>query len=358
MVIEGVFLDYIWRGLALSALSTTIVFFGALIAPVVLRRKLTSQHLRRFLNFQIFLALVVFAASFFYVAFFDADMVTRCFDKVVAHAPSFSVTRVLAAVWFTALLFLLGRDSYSLWILHKRLAASKRPISDGKLPSILHQLQDMLQLNARVQLFSTPGSGSPFVYGFQNSVVVIPDSVLALGADSLKNILAHELIHVHSSDYFWIFCERLVRRLNFFNPLAYLVAKTHHLTIEKAADEGALVRLSIEPKDLADSLMQVLTLEVGPAPHGSLLTASRGFVELQERFHSLSTVGSKDTPRGVWIALCVVSFVLVSVVSVSQGMSPITMIEAKNEVGMCIQFQHEQVLVDWLNIDPEPKSCK
>jgi hypothetical protein len=136
----------------------------------------------------------------------------------------------------------------------------------------------------------------------------------------------------------------------FFHPFSYVFAGIYSATVEKAADEGAVARLSLRREDFVRAML-VWASRAAQGPATPLcLNASRGYREMRGRVEALMTVGKPG-----WFAKAAVISAVVgspALVSIAQARSapPLESSDPK----MCLQVNHEKLIESWLRIEPAP----
>lgn len=360
MVSSFSFLDYVWRGLVVGTLTSTLILAFMFLIFSFLKSRASQLQLKRFFNYQLLLLFVVVCASFLFVAVGDPELAAGCFDQFVKNGSSFMITRIVAGAWLTIAGLMIVRDLLRM-ILSVRKSFGFSRLMHPEIEASFEQTRAQLGLRNHIQLFTTEENVSPFVWGLFKYKVVIPTKALhALDPQALKNILAHELIHVRDRDALWLSFELLSRRLLFFNPLIFLVGEKHSLTIEKAADEEAVHKAGVNPSELLKNLVEVISLCKVNAKDPMALSASRSFRELKARMESLSTSAPKNFSNPVFNTALIISFIFSIGISVAQAKLAIADLSGRSEsVGMmCTQIRHEKIIESWLQMEPVSNSCE
>lgn len=354
------FLDYVWRGLVVGTLTSTIVLAVMFVILSTLMKKASHLQMKWFFNNQLVLLLFVFIASFAFVAIGDPELAAGCFNQFVKGSSSFTITRIVSGAWLLSIFAFSVLDS--LRVYSSILKARKfQPVENQVLQAEFKTTLSRMCLNQNIKLYTTTDEVSPFVWGFFKYKVVVPELALnSLSKNALESILAHELVHVRDRDALWLSFELLCRRLMFFNPLSYLLSRKHILTIEMAADEEAVRKGGVHAGDLLRSLVEVVSVcKSGPA-NPMILSASRSFKEIKERMESLSRTDRPVSSGVLFYSASILSILLSLGFSVAQAKMAVADLNEKSPaVGMmCSQLKHEKIIESWLNIEPAPNKCE
>jgi beta-lactamase regulating signal transducer with metallopeptidase domain len=353
------FLDYVWRGLLVGTLLSTIVLSGMFFVFWLLRERFSQTQMKWFFNYQILLLFLAFLGSFLFVAVSDPELAVGCFNQFVKDSSSFTITRIIAGVWLLAILSILWLDSIKIYFSFKK-SKKHQPVIDDKIESVFKKCLIKSKCIKNPQLFKTKENVSPYAWGLFRHRVVVPESSLnLLNADTWESIFAHELIHIKDHDSLWLLLELLCRRLLFFNPLIYLAHKKHLLAIEKAADEQALNSGGMDLGQFIKSLIEVVELCKSTDGNPLAVSASRSFLEIKERIESLSQAHRPVASQSIYYSVLFASFLLTTGFSVAQAKSAINGFGEKASIGMmCSQLRHEKIIESWLHIEPVPNRCE
>lgn len=350
------FLDYVWRGLTAGTLTSLVVLIVLFLTVFIINGRATRLQIKNFFNAQILLLTAVFTGSFLWVACVDPELANGCFSLFAKDKSFFTLTRLFAALWVAGFAGLAGFDLYRIF---KPLPIELKVVRDGRLETLLARLQRKLKIQRSVQLLTSPACVSPFAIGIINLKIVLPTRLLILDDKNLEHILAHELVHLRDQDSVWKALELLARRILFFNPVAYVVAKKHLLAIEKAADEEAVLATGASARDYIETLIDVVSLNRVVDQNPLALNASRTFKETKERMQALMT--PKASPPKSYVNAVILVSVMASLgISVAQARSAVgESFERSVDKGlMCTQVQHEKVIEAWLQIQAPANKCE
>lgn len=352
------FLDYIWRGLTVGTLSSLTVLSGLLLTTLFINKKATRQQMKYFFHTQVVSVLFVFIFSFTWVACVDPELASGCFSAFAKDQSFFTLTRLFSVVWLVGFSGLLLGDLFRIWQFSRN-----QDLVDTQDQGLLKQFNSLvaqLQISSFVKLRVSDSCASPYAEGLLNHQVVLPSSILRLNEQSLKHIMAHELIHVRDKDSMWKFLELLARRILFFNPLMYLLAQRHLLAIEMAADEQAVAATRALPKDYVNTLIEVVSLHRMLTGSPLALNASRTFKETKERMEAL-VLNQQQKPKKTFVNSMIFGSVLLSIgFSVAQARSTVQESAQRNleTEMMCSQVHHEKMIESWLRIEVEKNKCE
>lgn len=347
MLSDFVFLDYVWRGLLLGAMTSTIFLFVMCFSPIFCRGWGRCQT-KWYFNIHFAFLLITFLGGFAFVSWSDPELAAGCFTQFIKGGTSFALTRYIAALW------LLGAMGLVFWDAIRAFASLKRvrsfpQIEDPILKGALKEMARRIGVRRPLDLGLTRAPVSPFVFGFFKHKVVLPQKLVETGSlETLRSVFAHELIHVRDQDSIWLAVGLLCRRFLFFHPLIYPVGRTHSAVIEKAADEQAVRKGQIKARQLVSSLFEIVAFCQDGSSQPMKVNASRTFHEMKERIEALRAEGQDQsrTRFGLW---------MLASVTIAGGFSAAQ--ADMRVVRMCNQVQHERLIESWLQMVPEPMTC-
>ncbi len=122
-------------------------------------------------------------------------------------------------------------------------------------------------------------------FGFRRPVVVVPRTLLDT-PDSLRTVLAHELIHVRRGDYFWALLECLTGAVFAFHPLARLLRLAIERCRETSCDAEVVAAGLVRPREYAELLAHTHTPAQFPTPAVAASMSARA-VTLKERLETM-----------------------------------------------------------------------
>ncbi len=341
-------LDYIWRWLVVGSAASTCILFGMSLILLTSRRFLQIR-VKYFLNVQFLLLSLVWPASLLSIALYDRELAAGCFRSFLEPTTEpLAITRVLAAIWTLTALSLFFRDG----VLYVCAVSRKfHPLTDTQTQKNLQGLATKINLRRHVDLGWSEPVMSPFAYGFFRHRIVLPLNLLAKTED-VKNILAHELVHVRDFDSVWQALAQGCERVLFFHPLMYWVNLNYRKLVERAADEEAVRSAHISPRSLLKTLITVAS--DNSSPRLPQLAARKSFSELKERMESLGRLEHRSPS---WWWLLSVS-IFSAALSVAQGQQSIDRRPESATALTCSQAQHERFLDSWLNLTHRTNQCQ
>lgn len=120
-----------------------------------------------------------------------------------------------------------------------RLARHSQLCHDDRLWDIAEPLAAELNINTPVEYRCSDLLTTPAVLGWRRPTVVLPADWTEWSPQLLRSALAHELAHVRRRDPLTTAVAQLVLALNYFHPLAHVLARQLRLDQELAADSIA-----------------------------------------------------------------------------------------------------------------------
>lgn len=140
-----------------------------------------------------------------------------------------------------------------------------------------------------------PDSIAPFCYQLHRPLVLLPRAVVTGDADDLRQILQHELTHLHTQHPVQVFIQRSVQTLLWFMPSVWTAGRLARLAREFVCDEAAV--------DGAEAAARYLRMLLRYARcenecDAAVLNAVRSPHELNVRAHRLASCDG-DSDAGV-----------------------------------------------------------
>lgn len=150
----------------------------------------------------------------------------------------FGTARIIGIVWLAGFVlvllpFCIGR----LRLL--ALAASARPLTDGRWPELLARLRSNAT-GRRVTLLESDQAAMPMTWGVISPVLLLPAGTNEWPEWSCRNILLHELAHVERFDCLTQFAARVACAVYWFNPLVWVAAHRMQVEREMACDDRVI----------------------------------------------------------------------------------------------------------------------
>lgn len=195
--------------------------------------------------------------------------------SVGAHAPAptpilpaLPWTTWLVLIWLAGSLFVLGQivlGYLSLWVLRRRCAR----VDQGELPQMLNHLCNLLQIDRKVELLSSPLRTMPMTWGLLRARLLLPDQAADWTPEQVRAVLLHELGHVRRRDCLTQLVAQLACALYWFNPIVWFAWGRMQVERERACDDLVLntgARASSYAEHLLHSASAMPVLRfIGPA---------------------------------------------------------------------------------------------
>jgi murein DD-endopeptidase MepM/ murein hydrolase activator NlpD len=165
----------------------------------------------------------------------------------------------------------------------RRLVRGAQPVVDPWVARRVRAWRDRLGVRRPVRVVAADVRLSPFTVGLLRPVVFLPSQLLAPGRrGALGSALAHELAHVARCDALALGLERMIRRLYFFHPVAWLAGLRLQEGRERLADGLVLTQGLMGKRAYARGLLDVLQLDLQGVEAPTLHT-TEGRVEMRIR---------------------------------------------------------------------------
>lgn len=110
--------------------------------------------------------------------------------------------------------------------------------ADNTVQEILSQLCTQEKITQIPKLFISTTASSPMLFGFFNSIIVIPENLES--KDALAGIISHELTHYKRRDLWIKLLTLFTESLHWFNPLVHFASKQCDTEMELSCDERVL----------------------------------------------------------------------------------------------------------------------
>jgi len=163
--------------------------------------------------------------------------------------------RLVIALWLIGLLLaliplLIGRLRLG------RIAASARPVTDGRWIDILERMRAPGTTARRVTLLESHDAAMPMTWGVVSPVLLIPARTESWPEWKCRDILLHELAHIERFDCLTQMIAGLACAVYWFNPLVWVAAHRMRVEREVACDDRVLNNGS-RPSEYATHLLDV-----------------------------------------------------------------------------------------------------
>ena len=194
------------------------------------------------------------------------------------------VAFVLLAIWRLAILATDLRQLRSL----RQVAAR---VDDPAARQTLRKLAEQLGVRRPVELLEGPPGSAPMTFGAWRPVIMVPRALLG-STDSLRTVLAHELIHIRRADYSWALLDCVVSATFAFHPLVWLLRRGIERCRETSCDAEVLARGFVHPKPYAELLAHTHTPTQFPMP-AVAASLSAPSLKLKERLETMKSFAHK-----------------------------------------------------------------
>lgn len=159
-------------------------------------------------------------------------------------------------------------------------------VDDGEWLLLVQRLSQRLEISRPVTLLRSSRSCVPMTWGLVYPTILLPAEADAWPLERRTIVLLHELAHVSRLDAFTQFVAQVATAVFWFNPFAWLAARSMRIERELACDD-CVIASGARPSDYAHDLLQIArsfsrSSDVGVA---ALAMARRG--DLEERLMAI-----------------------------------------------------------------------
>lgn len=171
-----------------------------------------------------------------------------------SRSPITVLLRLLTVIWLlgafcTLLPMIIGL--LSLTLLRRR----SRVIKSGPLYELLQRLKTKTGCRRNVLLLSSTARRMPMMWGTFHPRILLPHDCYTWPEERLRVVLLHELAHIQRFDFLTTLIARIACAFYWFNPLAWIAARTISYEQEKACDDMVL-RQGTAPENYAEEVLQ------------------------------------------------------------------------------------------------------
>ena len=145
----------------------------------------------------------------------------------------------------------------------RRIAATARPVTDGRWIDLLQRMRATGETTRRVTLLESHDAAMPMTWGVISPVLLVPSSTEEWPEWKCRDILLHEVAHIERFDCLTQIVARLACAAYWFNPLAWMAAHRMRVERELACDDRVINNGS-RPSEYATHLLDV-ALSLRPA---------------------------------------------------------------------------------------------
>ena len=166
-----------------------------------------------------------------------------------------------------------------------KLRVTAPRVGDPAPNRLLRAIAGQFGVRRAVELLEGPPDSVPMTFGARKPVVVVPRSLLD-SPESLKIVLAHELIHIRRADYVWALLDCLTAAMFAFHPLVRLLRKGIERCRETSCDAEVVAAGIVRPREYAELLVRTQTPAQFPMPAVAASMSART-VTLKERLETM-----------------------------------------------------------------------
>jgi uncharacterized protein (TIGR03435 family) len=190
------------------------------------------------------------------------SVISRATPSTVSSSLIHLLPALLAAVWLSGFLVALF-----VWLMRwRRISAAVReaePLREGREVEMLRRLEGFGGRRKRIEMFLSPASLEPGIFGIARPVLVWPKGISERLEDAhLEAILAHELWHVRRRDNLAAALHMVVEAIFWFHPLVWWLGARLVEERERACDEAVLESGS-DRQVYAESILKICEFCVG-----------------------------------------------------------------------------------------------
>ena len=166
-----------------------------------------------------------------------------------------------------------------------RLRVTAPRVGDPAPNRLLRTIAGQFGVRRAVELLEGPPDSVPMTFGARKPVVIVPRSLLD-SPESLKIVLAHELIHIRRADYVWALLDCLTAAVFAFHPLIRLLRRGIERCRETSCDAEVVAAGIVRPREYAELLVRTQTPAQFPMPAVAASMSART-VTLKERLETI-----------------------------------------------------------------------
>ena len=172
-------------------------------------------------------------ATHFTTAHFSAPVIVEA-----APAARWPWSTRLILIWLTGAVMVAA--AFAIDVLRTHLLACSAVPQGDLLNEEVEVLSASLGIVKDVKVVTWDGPAMPMTWGALRPVVLVPEAARGWSAERRREVLLHELAHVRRGDWAARLIAALVCALHWFNPLAWLAARSMRTEQELACDDAVL----------------------------------------------------------------------------------------------------------------------
>ncbi len=170
--------------------------------------------------------------------FFSAEAAVLSTESRAATRSSIPWRESLACLLLACTGYFVLRLLLGLWFIQWCYRRSK-PIQDHILLSTMNDLKNSMGVHKRVSVCELPELSGPATAGWRHCLILLPSTWRVWTTDELRCVLAHELAHVHATDFLTNLFVQINRALHGYHPLVHLLTRQLLNHLEVLADARA-----------------------------------------------------------------------------------------------------------------------
>ncbi|MBN1818729.1 MAG: LysM peptidoglycan-binding domain-containing protein [Sedimentisphaerales bacterium] len=222
------------------------------------------------------------------------------------------MTTWIALAWIfgvTCFLFLVLVKG--VWM-HCRLVRLRRDSS----PKLQGLLGELIHLDRRhPTIYLVEGISQPFVWGLFRGAIYLPgDFMNTSPIDHRREVLAHELAHIHRFDALVNLLQILSQALFFFHPLVWIANRIIRNEREKCCDEAAIATLNASPREYGSAIVTTLVNEYKATLPTPSLAVAGPVKNLEDRIKTIMKPGKKFYKNPTLLAALIVLLIATAAV--------------------------------------------
>jgi len=185
-------------------------------------------------------------------------------------------------------------------------------------------IRSLFNFDDKIKILINPNNETPFVWGFLKPAIVLPKSYQSYASETQRNVLCHELMHIHNQDWLWAVIGKLCCCLYWINPLVWFAIRSSNVEAEKICDEQVL-SIDGNHEVYAEQLLHIAkTLSHRATATAMAPSMSRPSV-LRTRIDNILTSRRRREMKPITQSVMKIAFLTISVLLIvinSQGQTP------------------------------------
>ncbi|MEP3479674.1 MAG: M56 family metallopeptidase [Fuerstiella sp.] len=141
----------------------------------------------------------------------------------------------------------------------KQLCRAETSEFDDRVQRLLDEIAAQLSLKKLPRIMVTDAKFGPAVIGVFRPLIVLPRILVQqLDDDTLKPVIAHEVIHIRRGDLFVGMLQAVAHCLWWFHPFVWLINRQISRVAEQCCDQQVLIETNCSARQYAQSLLAVI----------------------------------------------------------------------------------------------------